>query len=168
MFNFLKKKPFIERLSDGIQKELSKRLSKKELLDFVSISEKYGLDKNYLHFRNQEPDFALGCFAVTLTSFANKMGEIGNPQLAEKAINLALKINPHWLPAYMTLALIHHYKGDTKKALICCDKALKIYRKLKSTPKEKLTFHEEGILIGNTGEEIKNLKNQLKVINKKL
>ena len=146
-----KRKLFFEKLSEEIRQELSKRLTKEELSDFISLSEKFRLYRNYLHFKNLEPDFAISSFVSTLTSFANEMGKGSKLISAKRGIELALKLNPHHIPAYMSLAVFYIGEGNKNKALDCCDKATKVYKELMSIPKEELTYYDRGSLTMGEG-----------------
>ncbi|MFA5780514.1 MAG: tetratricopeptide repeat protein [Elusimicrobiota bacterium] len=148
---------FLKEFPNEISKELLNRLTAEELNYLVDLSKKYDLDKNFLNFKNEpDTDFALSCFATTLTSFANAMGYSGQTDLAIESLKLALKIYPQDIATMTSLAIGYHLKKDNSEALRYIDIAITTYNRIKSKPKNQLTTYEQGILLSETklGKEI--------------
>ena len=147
---------FLKEFPNEISKELLDRLTAEELNYLVDLSKKYDLEKKFFYFKKDEPDFALSCFATTLTSFANAMGYSGQTDLAIESLKLSLKIYPQHIPTMTSLAIGYHLKKDNKEALRYIDIAITTYNQIKSKPKNQLTTYEQGILLSETklGKEI--------------
>lgn len=93
--------------------------------DFVSLCETTGiLQNNILKIAHEEPAFAVGLVAQTLTSFANAMGELGEFNEAKRALKLALLVRPRALNAMNSMALVAIGQNDCKTAMAFADKVL--------------------------------------------
>jgi len=157
---------FLKEFPNEISKELLSRLTQEELNRLVELSKNYDLDKKFLNFKNEpDTDFALSCFATTLTSFANAMGYSGQTDLAIESLKLALKIYPQDIAVMTSLAIGYHLKKDNKEALRYIDLALTTYNRIKSKPKNQLTTYEQGILLSETEMGKKLTGKQTNILN---
>jgi hypothetical protein len=105
---------------------LSARLSSAEKAkEFVILTENAGiLQNNIRQVADQDPDFAVGSVATTLTSYANTMGERRRFADAKRALDMALLLKPRHLTAWMSMALVAANTNDCRTAVAYADKVL--------------------------------------------
>jgi tetratricopeptide (TPR) repeat protein len=92
---------------------------------FATLCEDTGLlQNNIAKVANEDPAFALGSVATTLTSYANAMGQQRKFAEAKRALEMALLLRPRHLAAWMSLALVSINTNDCKAAVTYADKVL--------------------------------------------
>jgi len=92
---------------------------------FALLCEETGiLENNILTLSQREPKFALFTIAVTLTSYANTMGEQGELMKAKEGLEFALILESDYVPAWLSMAIVSVNLGDCTSAIDWADKSL--------------------------------------------
>ncbi len=92
---------------------------------FATLCEDTGiLQNNIVKVANQDPAFALGSVATTLTSYANAMGQQQKFTDAKRALEMALLLRPRYLVAWVSMALVAINTNECKAAVAYADKVL--------------------------------------------
>lgn len=103
----------------------NKLKSEKNATEFARLCEKTGIFKNNIMvLADGDPKFAIGGIAVTLTSYANALGDRRQFGEAKRGLELALLLNPRHVPAWATMALVSFYLEDFGAAAYWADKML--------------------------------------------
>lgn len=109
--------------SDFLNALANKLNSVEKAAEFAALCEETGILKNNIHLRN-DSDFAIGCVAHTLSSYANMMNKQRRFDQAKRALELALLLKPRHLPAWVSMALVAFSMGDCGAAVSWADKVL--------------------------------------------
>lgn len=109
---------FLEALATKLQ-------SVEKAKEFVALCEDTEiLANNIVKFAHQDPAFAIGSAAATLTSYANAMGEQRKFHEAKRALEFAMLLRPRHLPAWISMALVTVNLNDLQAAVAWADKVL--------------------------------------------
>jgi hypothetical protein len=116
--------PFWRSLPPRFTDALSAKLiSPDNAMEFIRLAENAEIKQNVIQIADQEPDFALGSVAITLTRYANSIGERRFSE-AKRSLELALLLKPRDIPTWMAMALIAVNAKDCKTASAYADKVL--------------------------------------------
>jgi len=128
---------------------------------FALLCEETGiLENNILTLSEHEPQFALFTIAVTLTSYANAMGEQGELMKAKEGLEFALILEPNYVPSWLSMAIVSVNLGDCKTAVSLADKCISF----EPDPNSE-HFWEQGMASEpNVLDEIKNQAQAIKAI----
>lgn len=111
-------RPFLETLAQQLN-------SGQTASSFALLCEESGiLENNILTLSQHEPKFALFTIAVTLTSYANTMGEQGELEKAKEGLEFALILEPNYVPSWLSMAIVSVNLGDCKTAASLADKCI--------------------------------------------
>lgn len=109
---------FLEALAEKLK-------SVENAKEFVVFCENTGiLDNNIVKIVHEEPGYALGSAAATLTSYANAMGERQKFHQAKRSLEFALLLRPRNVVAWMSMALVMINLNDCHTAVMWADKVL--------------------------------------------
>ena len=116
-------------LPSGILTTLASKLNThKKTTEFVQLCEKTGiLENNIVGIANNngdDPDYAVGLIASTLTSYGNTMGSSKRFVEARTGLEFALLLKSRHMPAWISMAAIGINTGDCSTAVSWADKVL--------------------------------------------
>ena len=125
---------------------------------FAVLCEESGiLENNILTLSQYEPQFALFTIAVTLTSYANTMGEQGELMKAKEGLEFALIMEPNYVPSWLSMAIVSGALGDCKAAISWADKCI-------TFEPDPDSESELGAVLAEVPESMDTMRNQAQAI----
>jgi len=112
-------RPFLEALSGKFD-------SAEVASNFAVLCEESGILENNIRRLSEylDPEFGVGAVAVALTSYGNTMGGQGEIIKAKEGLEFALVLNPNYVPAWLSMAIVSVNLGDCTSAVDWADKSL--------------------------------------------